>query len=74
MTVRITQLTTNNITDKFRGILKQAGPNHFRFHDVRHYSASIQHALEIPDAYIMEHSGRSGNKRHININISSYVE
>lgn len=36
MTVRITQLTTNNITDKFRGILKQAGPNHFRFHDVRH--------------------------------------
>ena len=57
MTGRITQLTPNNITDKFRGILKQAGLNHFRFHDLRHYSASIQHALGIPDAYIMERGG-----------------
>lgn len=28
-----------------------------RFHDLRHYSASIQHALGIPDAYIMQRGG-----------------
>ncbi|MCB7523198.1 tyrosine-type recombinase/integrase [[Clostridium] hylemonae] len=38
-------------------MFKQAGLNHFRFHDLRHYSASIQHALGIPDAYIMERGG-----------------
>ena len=30
---------------------------HFRFHDLRHYCASIQHALGIPDAYIMQRGG-----------------
>lgn len=28
-----------------------------RFHDLRHYAASIMHALNIPDAYIMERGG-----------------
>lgn len=50
-------LTPNNITDKFRNILKKAGLKHFRFHDLRHYSASIQHALGIPDSYIMQRGG-----------------
>lgn len=54
---RITQYNPNNITDKFSMILKQAGINHFRFHDLRHYSASIQHALGIPDSYIMMRGG-----------------
>ena len=30
---------------------------HFRFHDLRHYCASIQHAMGIPDAYIMQRGG-----------------
>lgn len=54
---RITELTPNNITDKFRYVLKRAGLPHFRFHDLRHYSASIQHALGIPDSYIMARGG-----------------
>lgn len=54
---RITQLTPDGITDKFRKILKKAGLHHFRFHDLRHYSASIQHAIGVPDAYIMQRGG-----------------
>ena len=27
------------------------------FHDLRHYCASIQHAMGIPDAYIMQRGG-----------------
>lgn len=37
--------------------VQHAGLPHFRFHDLRHYSASIQHALGIPDAYIMQRGG-----------------
>lgn len=54
---RITSLTPNNITDRFFYVLKRAGLPHFRFHDLRHYSASIQHALGIPDSYIMQRGG-----------------
>lgn len=54
---RITELTPNNITDQFRALLKKSGLPHFRFHDLRHYSASIQHALGVPDAYIMQRGG-----------------
>lgn len=54
---RLVRLTPNNITDRFRYCLKAAGLPHFRFHDLRHYSASIQHALGIPDSYIMQRGG-----------------
>ncbi len=45
------------ISNHFDRILKKAGLPHFRFHDLRHYSASIQHALGISDAYIMQRGG-----------------
>lgn len=54
---RIVELNPNQITDKFKYILKRAGLPHFRFHDLRHYSASIQHAIGVPDAYIMQRGG-----------------
>lgn len=54
---RIVELTPNNITDRFRYVLIDAKLPHFRFHDLRHYSASIQHALGIPDSYIMQRGG-----------------
>lgn len=56
-TGRIVNLHPDNITDKFKYCLKRAGLPHFRFHDLRHYSASIQHALGIPDSYIMQRGG-----------------
>lgn len=55
-------MTPNIITSRFEHILNRSGIEHFRFHDLRHYSASIQHALGIPDAYIMQ-AGGWGNDR-----------
>lgn len=54
---RVVPLTPGMITDRFRKMLKKAGVQHFRFHDLRHYSASIQHVLGTPDAYIMQRGG-----------------
>lgn len=54
---RITKLSPDNLSNRFARLLKSSGITHFRFHDLRHYSASIQHALGIPDAYIMSRGG-----------------
>lgn len=54
---RIVRLTPDSITNRFNRLLKRNGIPHFRFHDLRHYSASIQHALGIPDSYIMQRGG-----------------
>ena len=54
---RIVKLNPDAITCRFSRLLKRAGLKHFRFHDLRHYSASVQHALGIPDAYIMQRGG-----------------
>lgn len=53
----ITKLSPDNISTNFSRILKKNNIPHFRFHDLRHYSASIRHALNIPDAYIMAEGG-----------------
>ena len=58
----ITDLRPNMITSRFAHILKQSGLPPFRFHSLRHYNASILHALGIPDAYIMQ-AGGWGNDR-----------
>ena len=39
---------------------KEDGPK-FRFHDLRHYCASIMHAIGIPDQYIMSRGGWSSD-------------
>lgn len=54
---RITDLTPTRITNNFGELLDACGIKHFRFHDLRHYSASVQHALGVPDAYIMQRGG-----------------
>ena len=53
----VVKLTLNQITLNFEHILKNAGLPRFRFHDLRAYSASIRHALGIPDQYIMRDGG-----------------
>lgn len=54
---RIVKLNPNQITDRFGDIIRNNDMPHFRFHDLRHYSASILHALGIPDVYIMQRGG-----------------
>ena len=54
---RVVSLAPSSITDGFRSKLKQIGLQHFRFHDLRHYQASILHAIGVPDKYIMERGG-----------------
>lgn len=52
----------NTITNKFIILLKKCNLPHFRFHDLRHYHASILHALNIPDKYIMQRGGWSNRE------------
>ncbi len=48
---RITDLMPDNITNMFPGLLRRSGLRHFRFHDLRHYYASIMLANNVPDKY-----------------------
>ena len=54
---RIVNLDPDAISRRFRRTLKVLGIPHFRFHDLRHYAASIMHALGVPDQYIMQKGG-----------------
>ena len=45
------------ITNRFCRALRKYSIPKFRFHDLRHYSASIMHAIGIPDVYIMDRGG-----------------
>lgn len=54
---RIVKMHPEDISKNFGKILEAAELPHFRFHDLRHYAASIMHAIGIPDQYIMEMGG-----------------
>ena len=53
----LVRLNPDQITKQFSSALKKNSIPHFRFHDLRHYQASILHALGVPDLYIMERGG-----------------
>lgn len=55
----ITKSCPNALSERFTKVLEREGLPHFRLHDLRHYSASILHALGIPDQYIMNRGGWS---------------
>lgn len=57
----ITTYNPDTITHRFGRILEKLDIPHFRFHDLRHYSASIMHSLGIPDVYIMQRGGWSSD-------------
>lgn len=54
-------LTPNQISDEFSYALEKTGLPHFRFHDLRHYNASVMLSLNIPDKYAMERMGHATN-------------
>ena len=58
----IVSLSPDNITSRFGRGLAAEKIKPFRFHDLRHYSASIMHAIGIPDVYIMERGGWSSDE------------
>lgn len=84
----ITKSTPTAISDRFTRILKREGLEHFRLHDLRHYAASILHAIGIPDQYIMTRGGwktdhvmkrvyrdtLSDVEREMNVKINDYFE
>ncbi|MEA5084391.1 MAG: site-specific integrase [Lachnospiraceae bacterium] len=51
----------SQITDSFKRLVDRCGLPHFRFHDLRHYNASMMLALNIPDKYAMQIMGHSTN-------------
>ena len=53
----VVDLKPQQLTNRFRRLVKAAGLPNFRFHDLRAYSASVRHAIGIPDQYIMADGG-----------------
>ena len=58
---RIIKANPDAISNRFRRALKFSNLPAFRFHDLRHYSASIMHAIGVPDQYIMQRGGWSSD-------------
>lgn len=51
---RIVNLNPDQVTHRFEKAIKNLRITSFRFQDLRHYAASIMHAIGIPDQYIMQ--------------------
>lgn len=54
---RIITSAPDVLSNRFKRTVKRLGGPQFRFHDLRHYAASIMHAIGVPDQYIMERGG-----------------
>ncbi|HCL03279.1 MAG TPA: hypothetical protein DHW61_12890 [Lachnoclostridium phytofermentans] len=59
---KVVLLSPHVITRRFFPILDKLKIKHFRFHVLRHCSASIMHAIGIPDQYIMARGGCGSDK------------
>lgn len=59
---RVVALSPTQISKRFSYALKKLEVPHFRFHDLRHYTASIMHAIGIPDQYILGRGGWSSEQ------------
>lgn len=56
-TDRVYDQTPVKLTNKFTELTEKVLGKSFRFHDLRHYSASVLHAMGVPDLYIMKRGG-----------------
>ena len=59
---RIVNLNPSQITMRFNRAFQKLNIPSFRFHDLRHYAASIMHAIGVPDQYIMARGGWSSDR------------
>ena len=55
---RVTKLTPDAITRRFERLLQKLGM-HYRFHDLRHYHASVMISVGAPDKYIIADMGHA---------------
>lgn len=55
-------ISPDQVSQRFTRALDHLGITHFRFHDLRHYAASIMHAIGVPDQYIMQRGGWSSDR------------
>ena len=53
----IINITPNVITKRYGRAIKDLKLEHSTFHDLRHYAASVMHAIGVPDQYIMARGG-----------------
>lgn len=59
---RLVNLNPDQVTRRHERALTALKIPYFRFHDLRHYTASVMHALNIPDQYIMGRGGWASDK------------
>ena len=74
---KLVNINPSRVSDRFIKYLKRLNMRYFRLHDLRHYSASIMHAIGVPDVYIMERGGWSSDetlKRVYRGSIESYKQ
>lgn len=58
----ICKVTAGTISAHFFKLLENAGVEHFRFHDLRHYYASVMLALGIPNKYAERRMGHKSDR------------
>lgn len=63
----ILQIHRGQLYDTLNRYCKRCGIRHYRFHDLRHYQASVMLALGIPDKYAMERMGHSSTNMLKNV-------
>lgn len=54
---KLTNIRSTIMWDRLNSTQKKLGIKHFRWHDLRHYTASVMLALNIPDKYAMQIMG-----------------
>lgn len=54
---KLINITPAIVSHRFDNAFLHNNMKPFRFHDLRHYSASIMHAIGVPDVYIMQRGG-----------------
>jgi integrase len=58
----VVNISPEHISRRWRVIRKRCGLDGVRFHDLRHYAASIAHSLGVPDKVIQDRGGWSSDR------------